>query len=532
METNSLIDARKLRDLQVKKPWKVIQPNGYKRHGNVARLQNLVSVNDSPLYATYTQADMEREYFPSGHRINDRVYFPDIFMKEVDPETGKVTYYKNEVPRKSYAFQQIITTKRAMHLCGNDVNFEHVDAHDDTHTEAYNSFRQGWAQHDMDVMFSLAIVHSLIVAESAIIFFMEGGNAKTRVVSYHDGDKLYAHFGRDGKTLEVFCRNYSQYDIEGVEMVEYMEIYDRTNYYLFRRSGNEYKSPYEKIVGSFLSFFNLDDWELAEKPIPHGFGRVPVAYFRREDGACWSFSQSTIEDYELAMSQMMQNNQEYGEPAVVICTEDEAITTSRNQRGTIREYVIGKDDKVSMLQGQSAADGYQKQAEMDRHLIYRQSFCVEDIEMKSGDLPAAALKIMYSLAYEKASEEAILYHQFLRDVVELFAIAYGIESENTIAFKEMIKHIRFWIEPYVHQNNSAVMADLVSGVQNKIISRKTACDRLNGLYTSPDEFDVIEREQHQADSQDVLNQVRIMKEEARIQQNNQHPQPQQQNTQE
>ena len=217
---------------------------------------------------------------------------------------------------------------------------------------------------------------------------------------------------------------------------------------------------------------------------------------------------------------MMQNNQEYGEPAVVICTEDEAITTSRNQRGTIREYVIGKDDKVSMLQGQSAADGYQKQAEMDRHLIYRQSFCVEDIEMKSGDLPAAALKIMYSLAYEKASEEAVLYQPFLRDVVELFAIAYGIEAEKSIAFKELLSHIRYWIEPYVHQNNSAVMADVVSGVQNKVISRRTACNLLNSLYTAPDEYDIIEKEQHQADSQDVLNQVRLLKAEARVQQQN------------
>lgn len=516
METNLLINARKLRNLQSSKPWKTILPSGYKRHGNPARVQNLQLPKDSPLYTVYTQADMEREYYPSGHRINDKAYYPDIYLKETDPETGKVTYYKNEVPRKSYAFQQIITTKRAMHLCGNDIQFEHVDAHDDNHTENYEKFRKGWSQHDMDCQFAAAVMHSLIVAESAIIFYMEDGKAKTRVVSYHDGDKLYAHFGRDGKTLEIFCRNYSQYDTEGVEMVEYMEVYDKTNYYLFRRSGEEYKSPFEKLFSGVLDYFDLDDWELAEAPTPHGFGRVPVAYVRREDGACWMYSQSTIEDFELAMSQMMQNNQEYGEPAVVICTEDEAVTTSRNSRGTIREYVIGKDDKVSMLQGQSAADGYQKQCEQDLHLIYRQSFCVENIDLKSGDLPAAALKIIYSLAYEKAFEESILYHPFLRDVVELFCIAYGIEAKKRIDFADMLQHIRFWIEPYVHQNNSAVMSDLVSGVQNKIISRQTACERLSGLYTTPDEFNVIEKEQHQEDSQDILTQVRLLKAQAAV----------------
>ena len=60
------------------------------------------------------------------------------------------------------------------------------------------------------------------------------------------------------------------------------------------------------------------------------------------------------------------------------------------------------------------------------------------------------------------------------------------------------------------------MSDLVSGVQNKIISRQTACERLSGLYTTPDEFNVIEKEQHQEDSQDILTQVRLLKAQAAV----------------
>lgn len=70
--------------------------------------------------------------------------------------------------------------------------------------------------------------------------------------------------------------------------------------------------------------------------------------------------------------------------------------------------------------------------------------------------------------------DAAEYQDVLRDMVELFAYGYGVETENTIAFGNL--NMRYYIEPYVHINNSAVVADLASAVQNGFMSVQTAAE--------------------------------------------------------
>ena len=50
--------------------------------------------------------------------------------------------------------------------------------------------------------------------------------------------------------------------------------------------------------------------------------------------------------------------------------------------------------------------------------------------------------------------------------------------------------INAWIEPYVHQNDSELVTNLATAVQNNIISCKTASERLS-KYTKNDEFERI-----------------------------------------
>lgn len=493
-----------LRSIKTRAPWGKPSPRGYMTFSNV------LSDEDTVDYMVYTQADMIREYFPSSHKINDVTYYKDIYLRDVD-EDGKEIFYRRPVPRHAYAFQQVITTKRCMHLTGNDVQFEHLDSVDDEHTNTYRSFREGWAHKSMDNVFGKGVLASLIVADCAIVYYMEDGKACTKVLSYYDGDILYPHFKRDGKTLECFARSFSARDEQGDEIVEYLEVWDENDYTVFRRKGKKYQNPIEKyVVNPILALFNFENYECIQQTA-HGFGRVPVAYYRRKDGPCWVYSQDTIENYELAKSQMAQNNEEYGEPALVVCSDEESLFAARDCRGTVKEYHIGPSDKIEMLQAQSAADSYMKQCEDDLKLIYKQSFIVDTPEMKSGDLPAAALKIMYSLAYEIASKEALEYQDFLKQNVELFAHAYGVETGNMFNFAELLEHVRYWIEPYVHENTSSTVADLAMGVQNGFISKQTACERIESIYTRPNEWNQIQKENHEADRAELLDQIKLIK---------------------
>ena len=54
--------------------------------------------------------------------------------------------------------------------------------------------------------------------------------------------------------------------------------------------------------------------------------------------------------------------------------------------------------------------------------------------------------------------------------------------------------MRYYIEPYVHINNSAVVADLASAVQNGFMSVQTAAEKLGTIYTTNAEYDRILKE--------------------------------------
>ena len=141
-------------------------------------------------------------------------------------------------------------------------------------------------------------------------------------------------------------------------------------------------------------------------------------------------------------------------------------------------------------------------------MIYEQSFTVIPPELKSGDLPAAALKILYSPAYEKAMTDAQEYHKFLNEIVDIFLYGYGMECGQTIDFQSL--PMVAWIDPYVHVNNSAVIADLASGVQNGFISRQTASQKAS-FYTDMGEWDKILKEAKQQQASDLLYQMELNK---------------------
>ena len=73
------------RDIKTKRPWKRIRPEGYMRHGTFLEGYELSSQDDPCYYTITTQSDFMREYYPSGHVINDPEVYPDIYRMEEEP---------------------------------------------------------------------------------------------------------------------------------------------------------------------------------------------------------------------------------------------------------------------------------------------------------------------------------------------------------------------------------------------------------------------------------------------------------------
>lgn len=203
---------------------------------------------------------------------------------------------------------------------------------------------------------------------------------------------------------------------------------------------------------------------------------------------------------------MAHNNQAFGEPTLVFQGEGDRLDAQYDANGTIKTLSMGTDDKVSYLSAQSASESYMKQLDTLYKMIFTQSFIVEPPELKSGDLPAAALKILYSPAVEKAMNDASEYQIFLDDMVKIFSYGYGMEMKKTIDFTNL--NMKWWIEPYVHVNSSTVVSDLAIAVQNGFCSRQTASERIETLYTTNGEWDRIVREKKEEQQADLLFELK------------------------
>jgi hypothetical protein len=497
------------RNIKTKRPWRKIRPEGYLAHGSFGAEAEPDMPHDVLLSDTVTHADMLRQYYPSGHLINDPKYYPDIYREEVVPildrngnETGQTSrrLYKECVPRYAFAFQQIISLKQTIHLTGNDIQFE-LNTSDPTEKMRgiYDRFREGWLGKDMEIHFFDAVKSVKIVADVAFVGFMSDGEFSARTFSYKDGSELYPHFDNRGKLI-LFARSFYDYDDEGNVVVEWLEVWDDKYLTRMKKTGKGYRSTYEKI----LERFGASGYTVTERKL-HGFPFIPVAYMRDDDGPCWAASQDSIDSYDLSFSQMAHNNQAFGTPILVFQGDGATLDMQHDINGTVRTMSMDKESSAEYLQSQSASESYMRQLDTLYKMIYEQSFAVIPPEMKSGDLPGVALKLLYSPALEKAMHDAAEWQPFLRDMVRIFTYGYGVECESQIDFANL--PLKYWIKPYVHINESAMVNDLATAVQNGFCSRQTASER-NSEYSSVGEWERIVKEKKQEQQADLLYTIK------------------------
>ena len=498
------------REIKTKRPWKRIRPEGYMRSGWFSDGYEPLLTNDACMYTIVTQSDFLREYYPSGHVINDPTVYPDIYREEEEPiydvngePTGKTArkIYKELVPRYAFAFQQIIAVKQIIHLCGNDMQFElNKENPTDEEAKTFTLFREGWLKKDMEIAFFEAVQSTKITGDAAIVGYMRGGEFGYKSLSFKDGDTLYPHYDPTTGSLQLFARSYHDYDEEGNKITEWLEVWDNTYLYRYKRS----ESGISGTVNKILDIFGVDGYQLVSKET-HGFPFIPVAYRRDDEGPCWSGSQDSIDGYEMSFSQMAQNNQAFGFPILYLQGEgSDSMAMQHDLNGSVKVITGGTEDKASFLSQTNASDAFIKQLDTFYKMIYEQSFAVIPPELKSGDLPAAALKILYSPAYEKATIDANEYQPFLNDLVRIFSYGYGLEMKKTIDFGNL--PIKWWIKPYIHVNESVMVTDLASAVQNGFISKQTASERIS-MYSIAGEWERIMREMKEEQQQDLLMQI-------------------------
>ena len=451
-----------------------------------------------------TQADFLREYYPSSHRIMDEKEYPDIWKQ--NPENGK--WYQQKIQRTAFAFQQLIHSKHELHLTGNDIQFELADGDDyddeksvEENQKTLNLFKKGWLMRDMEVRFFEAVGAYLKVAECAIVgFFDENKKFGTRTLSYDRGDILYPHFDSLTGDMLCFARKYYDYDDEGNQKTEYVEAWDKQKFYRFKKAVKQGKV--KEVVTKIAKIFGIDNYTLVEEKY-HGFQFVPVAYARNDKGPCWSMVQRNIEDYEEAFSYLCENNKAYAFPILSLTGDGDDITiTGDDITGAAKTIMItDPNGKAQFLNGTDASEAFATQLNKSYDLIYELSFTVKPPELKSGDLPGVAIKLLYSPALEVAMNDSQELQPFLDQLLRICQFGIGTD-ENCVATMVGLP-INAWINPYVHSNKTEVITNIATAVQNGFLSKQTASERCPD-FPKTAEYERIMREKKEEDQQDLL----------------------------
>lgn len=514
---DDLNNVKDVRELLVRKPFYEVTPKGYMKHGIINRE---FSENEDPsmpadvLYRNIkTQQDFLREFYPSGHRICDPQQYPDIWKK--NPETG--LWCVQKIQRTAFAFQQVIYTKHVLHVTGNDIQFEIAEGAEEGNEEKLQElltkYKKGWLMHDMEIRFFEAVSAYMKVADCAIVGYFDGdGKFGTRTLSFDRGDTLFPKYDPLTGELIAFARKYVDYDEDGEERIEWVEAWDKDKFYRLKKdlSGGTAKNVVRKIA----SIFGASEYTCVEEK-RHGFPFIPVAYARNEDGPCWSAVQRNIEDYEEAFSYLCENNKAYAFPILTLTGEGDEIEIKGDTNGSAKTIMItDTDGKAEFINGTDASNAFATQLNKAYDLIYELSFTVKPPELKSGDLPGVAIKLLYSPALEAAMNDAQRLQPFLDQLVRI--TKFGIGTENNCMASMVALPVNAWIESYIHQNDTELITNLATAVQNKFLSKQTASER-NSKFSKNDEFTRIMREQKEEDQQDLL--LDIQRQEAQVENN-------------
>ena len=484
-----------LRGLLTKRPFYRTSPESLGISGRaLTSVSERSTTQDKVFRVEVTQADFIRELDTDSHAINNKELYKSYMQKDDDG-----LYYEVDIPRYAFPFQQEILDDRLARLTGNDVQFDLADIDKgESGYETYDRFKAGWADKGMERAWHFLAKSVLSTGDGAFVGILEDGKFYWKVFSYSDGDLLYPHYNKLTGKLEVFARQYKNYDDNGVTR-NYIDVWDNTHYFRFvdNSESNGENNENQQKVGNF----NVDGYEL-EYSKAHGFDRIPVAYKRNDSGPCWSQVQELIEHYESAFSRLAQSNHAFGLPIMYLQGEGkemEEIATS-DMSYAAKILLIPSDAKAGFLERQDASGAYKTELDELRKKIYEGAMVVKAPELKSGDTPAAAIKLLYSDSYNKALLESQEYDECMGDMIKIFKWGYGIESEYRLSFVNT--RITYYIKPHLPQNDTECTTNLAMAVQNKFCSRQTAAEKF--YFSTPNEWDRILKEQHDEDMHQLL----------------------------
>jgi len=465
------------------------------------RLDSASYYENRKSFQIMSQSDFLQEYYPTGHRINNEEYYPDkIKYEETVDGTGKTVkhYYKEKVLRIAVPFQIIIVAQQLVHSFGNNVKHTLIAP---TVTEQqqkdFFEWQMGWLEKNSEIALYEFGRSLFITGDAAIVYYLNEGKLGIKSFSYLNGDTLYPHYDGLGN-VDLFARKFYDFTEDGKSKTEWVEVYDNTYVTRYRHDLHGISSTLQDL----RQWFGLEGYVQVGEPTPHGFSECPIVYYRTS-GPVWEAVQGCIEQWELSFSSLGQNNAAFGFPIMVL-KSDEGAEIESDMYGSVKAIKMGTSDSAEYLKHDESPESVRLFLEKLSEMIFMGSFVVKTPEVKSGDMPGVAIKLIYSPSLDKAILNKKDLDTCIDKMQRLFTEGYGIEKQKITAYQslKMISEI----EPYVHQNNAELISNLVQSVTGGFLSKQTASQRCP--YSTNNEIDKVLREEKEAQQQDLLYQLK------------------------
>ena len=437
-------------------------------------------------FAWVPQSEFLRELYPQGHKIlNPTVYKNDwIQVKEELPDgTIRKHWVEREVARVPVPFQYVIKTQQLIHLTGNDIVLVNSDVNPKEREKDWLiRFKQLWRNRNMNMAFFNAVDSEKCTGNTAVAFYFTkpGGKPKVniKVYSYLDGYTICDTIpsDRDGEP-EIQAIKYQSYDADKQQTVQWVDLWDRQRAYRYRKDGSQpKKNPLDIYQG-------YDDGYTLISAVEHGYqGQVPVRVKRNRIGACWSPVQYLCDDYEIQASNLCQAARVLPHAVFFIKGGEGDVQTAADGRPTA---IVTPDSQADakFLTPTDTSGASDTALKLLEDKIFLGSFIVKPPEVKSGDLPGIAIKLIYAPSLDKAIADAKEWDPFIDGLVDLFAYGAAVEMGDS-SLAEI--GITGFADPYIHQNVAEVVQNLVNAKNGGILSAETGTGK--NPYAESDEY--------------------------------------------
>lgn len=420
-------------------------------------------------FITKSQVDFLYEYYPEGHKIFNKKFYPDIttyieekYIKDDGTISKKMISSIHEVNRCAVSYQMDSVTILMAHLFGNKINYSNMTygVIDEKLKDSFTRYKQISDLKNFDSIIYKFVEQNFIFGHSAIIFYYKNGKTKAKVLSYGNGDELYCKYDIHGEQITLF-RRYKP-DIDDGEGNTISEIL------------------IDKIDNSGIKTYTSDGKIYSEDVNP--ISDIPFIYYKRKDGAIWTHAQSQIENHEVMISRLSEDNRTKAKSKLIFT----GIENTNNGNGKSKKnfqankigeqdiFLLSGDGDAKLIQPASLSEAFKFEFELGRENIFNSMGIVYPKHKSSGDMPTGSMKMMFFPTERKCMELIHEYNEVLDNINSIFKSFITIEYPN-LGFDKL--EIMASIRLFSPQDDSTTTQNMIQGVASGIFSKETAQEK-------------------------------------------------------